>query len=160
MSSGDDAANLRKRFDDVISVVNPLLEQRASAHISVEKWEQAPAQVTPAGVIAKFVAQATASDLTLVLLIDELRTGTKAEVEGVLQAGGQLSILWFNDPLNITANQDLRAFLEANKHRLLYELVGPPDSDGAWQAMIKYVTAVILDLVLAQDARGVLLEVR
>lgn len=159
VSSGDDAVNLRERFDDLISVVNPLLQERADAHITVKKWEHAPAQVTPEGVIEKFVAQAVASDLTLVLLIDELRPGTRAEVEAVLDSGGRLSILWFNDRDNVTANQDLIDFLDSIRTRVLYAQVGRPEADSAWLGMVKHVTAIILDLVLA-DPREVLVEAR
>src|SRR5256885_13369168 len=93
LSSSDQAATrkLRRRVKALVDdVVGPQLRRFPEAEVSlaVDMWEREAAQKAPKGgkVNDLFVELARASALTLVLILDELRPGTKEELEAALAA--------------------------------------------------------------------------
>src|SRR5947209_903654 len=91
VSSGNSPASLRRLRDRlqgfVDHVLNPMLfETGEQLRLQVVRWEDYAAQRSAQGVSTneRFVQAARDSHLTVVLLIDDIRTGTLEELEAVL----------------------------------------------------------------------------
>jgi hypothetical protein len=97
-----------------------------------------------------------------VLLLNEIRTGTREEIEGVLSEGNtQLAVLRFKEKDDDElADEDLRAFLLANRHRFLYKQVLGPDSDEALAAIVMVLARVVADVTGGQVSEEPLSEER
>jgi hypothetical protein len=87
LSSSDetDTRRLRDRVQRLVyEVINPRLSEyeQAGVRLDIQRWEQtAPQRVAEGGVNQLFVAKVRRSALTMVLLLDEIRPGTREEFE-------------------------------------------------------------------------------
>jgi hypothetical protein len=136
---------------------------RSPLRFEIDRWEDHAAQrATTANLNDIFVQCAKESHITLVLLLNEIRPGTREEIEGVLSEGNtQLAVLRFkeNDDDEL-ADEDLRKYLLANRSRLLYKEVVGPDSDEAWGAIIAVLARVVAEVTGGQVPEEPLSEQR
>ncbi len=153
LSSSDEVAELRDRVESLVArAFNPLLEEHSDAHIRLRRWEQEMPQkaASRARVNEIFVEWVRKSHLTLVLLRSHLGSGTKEELEAALEeALVQLSVIRFAaDPRAPRPNPDAIAeFLKPHRDALLFAESGLPDSDEAWQALVKTLFGFALAVV-------------
>jgi hypothetical protein len=108
LSSSDqaDVRMLRKRVKDLVEdVISPeLRHSRASARLAVEMWERAAPERNRPGETTnqRFVRMAREASLTMVLILDELRDGTREELEAALdEPEAQLAVLSFSPGRNL-----------------------------------------------------------
>lgn len=150
LSSSDQQAlrRLRRRVKTLVDdVVSPELRRSdTQVGLVVDLWErEAPGRV-PEGETpnSRFVQLALSSHLTLVLIVDELRDGTREELEAVLAAGGpELMVLSFA-PTQATPPEKLEAldnYFATIKEQVIYRRCAGPDSADAWLGLFKAITA-------------------
>jgi hypothetical protein len=84
--------------------------------------------------------------VALVLLLDRLGRGTQEEVEAVLEAGVQLSVLHFTTRTDAElSNLKVGKFIRQHRDKIYYERKRcPPDSEDTWYAIVKTLLAVLL----------------
>src|SRR5262245_27776022 len=102
LSSSDQTETkaLRRRIKSLIDdVYSPQLRDNDErARLAVRMWERAAAEQAPPGETTneRFVRMARESSLTLVLILDELRDGTREELEAAIdEPDTQLAVLSF-----------------------------------------------------------------
>jgi hypothetical protein len=97
-----------------------------------------------------------------VLLLNEIRPGTREEIEGVLsEEDTQLAVLRFKDNEgDELADEELRKFLLASRPRLLYKEVVGPDSDAALEAIMAVLARVVAEVTGGQVPEEPLREER
>lgn len=172
LSSSDEAETrrLRERVRRLVDdVINPRLGdyEQAGVRLAVQRWEQAAAQrVGPGQVNELFVAKARRAALTMVLLLDEIRPGTREEFEAALaEADPQVSVLVFDRPGGSDASKlrELSVYLHQYRDQILYnDRCGLPDSDDAWIALVNALLHFTFSAMQQNDepASGDLTEVR
>ena len=172
LSSSDEAETqrLRQRVQRLVyEVINPRLSEyeQAGVQLAIQRWEQAPAQrVEPGQVNELFIAKARQSALTMVLLLDEIRPGTREEFEAALaEPDRQVSVLIFERPGGADAEKasQLAAYLAQYREQILYNnRCGEPDSDEAWLALMNTLLGFTFSAMQQNDerARQDLTEVR
>lgn len=164
LSSGSDAARLRDRVDLLVRTISAQFRNAGSPlRFEVDRWEDhAPQRATTSNLNDEFVRCAKGSHLTLVLLLNEVRQGTREEIEGVLsETTTQLAVLRFKqaDGDELT-DEELRKFLEANKGKFLYKEVLGPDSDAAWAAIMMVLAQAVADVTTERVSEEPLNEER
>jgi len=164
LSSGNDAARLRDRVDLLVRTISTQFKNASSPfRFEIDRWEDhAPQRAATENLNDEFVRCAKKSHLTLVLLLDEVRPGTREEIEGVLsETNTQLAVLRFKETDgDELADDDLRKFLEANKGKFLYKEVLGPDSDEALEAIMMVLGQVVADVTTNQVSEEPLSEER
>jgi hypothetical protein len=96
---------------------------------------------------AEFVRRARKSHATVVLLADEVRPGTREEIEGVLaETEVQISVIWMDKPGNSRKQTRLKKYLREQGPQLAYVKTGPPGSHESICAMVGVITAALADL--------------
>jgi hypothetical protein len=164
LSSGSDAIHLRNRVDLLVRTISTQFQAARSPYrFEIDRWEDHAAQRAPTDNLNDiFVQCAKDSHLTLVLLLNEIRPGTREEIEGVLsEENAQLAVLRFkkndNDEL---ADKELQKFLLDNRSKLLYKEVLGPDSDEALAAIIAVLARVVAEVTGGQVPEEPLSEER
>jgi hypothetical protein len=172
LSSADDewTQKLRSRVKRLIDdVINPRLGgyREAGVRLALDMWEREAAQRASPGrkVNDLFVEKAKDSQLTLVLLLDEIRPGTREELDAALaQLGVQVALLIFerpNGPLDAQKFQELNDYIDALRARddLFYDSrCGEPDSDDAWLSLIRTLLDFTFGAMRNHDPRNVALN--
>jgi hypothetical protein len=151
-SSNEPAARrLRQRIktlvDDVISPQLNLEYPESCVAFYVDMWERTAAQkASGSSVNDQFVTRARSASLTLVLILDELRNGTKEELEAAVgEDGVEVSLLSFEPSRNADPRQRRRVerTIRQYQNTLLYARVGKPSSDEAWVAITRHLLAFV-----------------
>lgn len=162
LSSGDDAADLRDRVDDlVIEAVNSqLIQAGISLRLEVDRWERTAAASNDSGESTndQFVKRALDSNLTLALLLRKVGQGTKEEIEATLEAEQSVSALWFV-PRKSKPRSDVAKFLEPKRKYLYYDKTGKPDEDASWHGIVRVLFQLVL-LGLKQHEKDLYVEQR
>lgn len=169
-SDEEEMQRLRQRMQRLVyEVINPRLSEyeEAGVQLAIQRWEQAPPQrVAPGQVNELFVAKARRSALTMVLLLDEIRQGTREEFEAALaEPDRQVSVLIFDRPGGADEQKaaELAAYIAEYRDQILYnDRCGEPDSDDAWLALVNTLLGFTFSAMQQNDerARGDLTEVR
>jgi hypothetical protein len=169
-SDEDDVRLLRDRVQRLVyEVINPRLSEyeQAGVRLDIQRWEQsAPQRVAEGGVNQLFVAKVRRSALTMVLLLDEIRPGTREEFEAAIaEPENQVSVLIFDRPggADTAKAAERDAFLKPFRDQLLYnDRSGEPDTEDAWLALVNTLLAFTFSAMQQNDerARGSLTEVR
>ena len=108
------------------------------------------AQRTEATPLDRLVAAAAESSLLIVLLVDEIRTGTKRELWGVLNhpAQVQVAVLRFTSKPKDQADADpLGKYLEwvrVRKNLVVRTLSTGLNSSAVWQELIRTAVAALI----------------
>lgn len=172
LSSSDEAETrrLRDRLQRLVyEVINPRLSEfeQAGVRLDIQRWEQtAPQRVAEGGVNQLFVEKARRSALTIVLLLDEIRAGTREEFEAAFgRSDSQVSVLIFDrpgggDPAKATERD---TYLTPYRDQVLYnDRCGDPDGDDAWIALVNTLLTFTFSAIQQNDerVRGSLTEVR
>lgn len=172
LSSSDEAATqrLRERVQRLVyEVINPRLSdyEQAGVRLDVQRWEQtAPQRVATGQVNELFVTKARRSALTMVLLLDEIRQGTREEFEAALaEPDSQVSVLIFDRPGGSDQQKaaQLDAYLAPYRNQIFYnDRCGEPDGDDAWVALVNTLLEFTFSAMQQNDerTRGSLTEVR
>lgn len=169
LSSADDewTEKLRVRVKRLIEdVINPRLGgyRESGVRLALDMWEREAAQRTAPGerVNDLFVERAKASQLTMVLLLDEIRPGTRQELDAALaQLGVQVALLIFDrpeGPLDAQRFQELKDYIEALRARddIFYDgRCGEPDSDDAWLSLTRTLIDFTFAAMRNHDPRNV-----
>lgn len=152
VSSGSD---LLKERDHVCELVQTLDEQMHFAlrarlervHLRATRWELDAPQRAYGYPNAHFEDMASSAALTIVLLHNDLRPGTRREITAALaKRDVQIAALWFQpDDPEAAQTIRLRKFLDGKKKTLLWEATGPPGSRQADLAMLKIVARTAFD---------------
>jgi hypothetical protein len=154
ISSAGDVKAARRRVRDLIhESINPPLGDISRAQLNPVMWERAAAQAVPGKTVNDlFVERVKESHATLVLFKTRLGEGTKEEIEAVLslpELPVWLSVLRFALAADEEAYEDPRPldeFLEdiGDSEGVLYRATGHLDSEEAWQALVRELTAFAL----------------
>lgn len=172
LSSSDEAETrrLRDRVQRLVyEVINPRLSEyeQAGVRLDIQRWEQtAPQRVAEGGVNQLFVAKARRSALTMVLLLDEIRPGTREELEAAFaHSDSQVSVLIFDRPGgdDVAKAAERDTYLTPYRDQILYkDRCGDPDGDDAWIALVNTLLTFTFSAIQQNDARakGSLTEVR
>lgn len=125
-------------------------------NLRVVRWEQdAPKRVDgdPNGAFRRMAA---AASVTVVLLRNDLRPGTKEEIREALKAPKvQVSALWLApDHLRSKPTRDLEAYLNRKKQRFIWERTGVPGSREVSASMVKIIARVVGELWASGAADG------
>jgi hypothetical protein len=162
LSSGEDAAGLRDRIDElVIKAINSqLLEADIDLRIEVDRWERTAAKANEPGesTNAQFVRRALKSDLTLALLIRKIGDGTREEIEAALEADKEVSALWFVAQSS-KPSSEVAKFLAPNRERLTWDKTGNPKSEESWHGIVRVLFRLVLE-GLKHEPKGLHVERR
>jgi hypothetical protein len=162
LSSSDqaDARMLRKRVKGLVDdVISPELRQNnASARLAVEMWERASAERPRPGETTneRFVRMAREASLTMVLILDELRDGTREELEAALdEPDAQLAVLSFSPGRDVDQAKldELDALFDSLKDKVHYQRHKGPDSADAWTGIFRVLTAFMVSAVQLSERR-------
>lgn len=149
LSSANDAARLRDRVQSLILMVfNAQLQiLRIPFRLEVVRWEEFAAQRSRTGhTNDMFVDQLTDSDLIIVLLFDELRPGTKEELEAALVTEAvDIAVLKFGRRRGDADGEDVQQFLKRHRDHFLYKQITDCDSDEAWEELVRILAKVVLE---------------
>jgi hypothetical protein len=147
-SDEEDVRPLRRRVKQLVEeVVNPQLAEHypeARVSLDVYVWERAVAQRTyGASVNDRFVQQVRESSAAFVLLLNELRNGTREELDAALDADVEVSLLAFEPDADLDERRRevLERDLKTYESLLFFNRLGRPDSDDAWLGVVRAVTA-------------------
>lgn len=168
LSSADDdeTKKLRSRVKQLVDdVIDPQLRggyREAGVRLALDMWEREAAQRAAPGrsVNDLFVERAKASQLTVVLLLDEIRPGTREELDAALaQLGVQVAVLVFerpDGPLDAAKLQELKDYMDTLRNEIFYDdRCGEPDSDEAWLSLVRTLLAFTLGAMRNHDPRNV-----
>jgi hypothetical protein len=153
----------------VYEVINPRLTEyeQTGIRLEIQRWEQtAPQRVAEGSVNQLFVAKARRSALTMVLLLDEIRPGTREEFEAAFaHSDSQVSVLIFDRPGGDDAARaaERDTYLTPYRDQILYnDRCGNPDGDDAWIALVNTLLTFTFSAMQQNDERagGSLTEVR
>jgi hypothetical protein len=153
LSSGSDVFAERDRFEQTAATLNDQLywtfwNSYPLIHLNVVRWEQTAPQKTGGDPNARFREQAERCHITVVLLRDDIRPGTKDELEAALSSEDvQLAVIWM-EPEHPRARKtvELNRYLSTKKDEILWEKTGPPGSDRAWQSMFKIINKATFEV--------------
>jgi hypothetical protein len=160
ISSSDEptARRIRQRVKRLVDdVICPSLRQEypeSRVTLEVDMWERTAAQKAAGNAI--FVERARASGVALVLIFDELRAGTKEELEAVVdEADVEVSLLSFDPSRNADPEQRKKVERVIRKYRgqLFYKRVGKPNSDDAWFELSRQLFAFAFAAMRKSDDR-------
>jgi hypothetical protein len=163
LSSSDqpETKKLRKRVKTLIDdVISPELRRFPEAEVAlvVDMWEREAPQKAPTGGNPndRFVSLARESALTLVLILDELRNGTKEELEAALdETEVELAVLAFAPP-KATPAEKLKAlddYFDKIKSEVLYDRRLSPNSDDAWFGLVKILVAFAIGALRTSELK-------
>jgi hypothetical protein len=151
LSSSDEAAvrSLRDRVQTLLEdVIKPALQTgypEARVALDLYRWErEAAVRAHGDSVNQKFVEEVRRSHLALVILLDELRDGTREELDAALDAGDvEVSLLAFapSRDLEQGRREALEGELEKYGSMVLYNQLGSPRSDDAWRGLVRILVA-------------------
>jgi hypothetical protein len=150
LSSSNDPPlqRLRARVKALVEeVVNPQLISEypeAGVSIALEIWERVAAQQAHGDSVNEiFVEKARNSQLTLVLLHDQLKKGTREELDAAIAAGVEVSLLCFEPPKSLSHRRQaqLRRDIRRYESHLFYGELGPPLSNDAWIGLTRVLLA-------------------
>jgi hypothetical protein len=170
-SDEDYTRRLRARIKGLIEdVINPQLRiyEEAGVQLALDVWERAVPQRVgeDENVNDIFVEQVRHSALTIGLLLDELRPGTKEElVAAIEQPEVQVAIHIFDRPEDSAdaRPEEVEEFLQEYGGKIFYDdRCGPPDGDTAWFSLVRTLLGFTFAAMRANDprARTVQTEVR
>jgi hypothetical protein len=163
LSSSNDPPlkRLRKRVETLVDdVINPqLLDEYpdSGVQLALEIWERtAPQQAHEGSVNDKFVEKAKNAQLTLVLLHDQLRPGTREELDAAIEASAEVSLLCFKPSATLSnyRRRQLRSDIKRYERLLLYGTLGSPQSDDAWIGLTRVLFAFTLAAIRASAQPG------
>ncbi len=158
LSSADEAVRFRNRVQDlVVKSLNSQLSFRGwPEHFPIWRWEEMASTTVPAGGRANdlFVQKARESSVTIVLLRDNLRPGTKEELMAVKDDPAvELKLLWFPGRRPRVRPSEVQRFLSsADARGIYYNKLTRPDDDDAWQTLFANLIDVLL-LALRSEGR-------
>lgn len=152
VSSGQDLIAERDHFCALVEVVDEqmyfaLRNRPDRLHLRATRWENDAAQRAygdPNGVFRDMASSAT---LTVVLLHNDLRPGTRNEILAALKRPEvQIAVLCFQpEDASSPETKRLLAFLDRHKKRFLWNDTGPPGSKEASLTMLKVVARASFD---------------
>jgi hypothetical protein len=148
LSSGSDATALRDRVERMVDTISKqFAHERLPLRFETFRWEHfAASKASTANPNDLFVAVARDSHLTIVLLLNEVREGTREEIEGVLdEKDAQLAVVWCKHPDGL-ADKGVQAFLESHKGDFLYQ-VESNDAESTQLAMLKILARCVASAV-------------
>jgi hypothetical protein len=150
ISSANEALPFRDRVQNLVekSLNSQLSRNRRPEHFAVWRWEERASTTAPSGGNANdlFVQMARESSVTIVLLRDKLRPGTREELMAVKDDEEvELKVLWFprHRPRFWPASE-VEGFLTSEASNVFYNRIVHPDSELAWQALAANVIDVLL----------------
>jgi hypothetical protein len=160
ISSADEAMTYRNRVQDLItkSLDSQLSYRGWAEHFPVWRWEEIAATTVPAGGKSNdlFVQKARESSVTIVLLRDSLRPGTREELLAVKDDPDvELKVLWFPRRFRASfGSTEVQRFLfSADAKGIYHNRLQPADSDVAWQRLFANIVDMLL-LALRSSGRG------
>ena len=168
LSSGSDLTSQRDLFDRLIGAVNDAFrlsrwEEFDGFRLEIDRWEHDAGRRTDGSPNAEFVRRAIGSHFTLVLLHEDLRVGTKQELEGVVQSRStQLGVIWMKPQRKprTKAFRELDDFLNSQKDIFLYNLSGPPASEDVYVSMTRIIARLLADATIPAQRRDPFYEDR
>jgi hypothetical protein len=151
LSSPDEdfLVNLRDRVDSLVGELNAVLHwQREEFRFEVVRWETIAAQRASEDPLLLFVEEARRSHITLVLLADEMKDGTREEIEGAIaQDGVQISLIRFTDKSRQEADRDElgERIQDIRQRGKLISKVAPTDlgSDEVWIELFRWCSTLL-----------------
>ncbi len=158
LSSANEAMRLRDRVQDlVVKSLNGQLSLRGwSQQFPVWRWEEMASTTAPAGTRTNelFVEKARASSVTIVLLRDKLRPGTKEELLAVKDDPDvELKVLWFPRHRPRLTPSEVERFLFSEEAKGIYHhKLADANSEDAWQSLLGNLIDVLL-LALSSPER-------
>lgn len=164
ISSGADVIAQRNLFDALVRATDNQFRQRRDQSrpftLVVDRWENDAGRRTTA-MNEEFVRRACNAHAIVVLLANEIRPGTKEEIEGVLkETDVQISVIWMDRPENSRRYVQLKKYLRDRGPQVAYVKTGPPGSDGAICAMVDVITAALADLTHTERREELFSEAR
>jgi len=150
ISSGADVAAQRDLFDAMVRTTDNQFRQRRDLSrpftLVVDRWENDAGRRATV-MNEEFVRRACNAHAIVVLLANEIRPGTKEEIEGVLkETDVQVSVIWMDKSENSRRCTALKKYLHERGPQVAYVKTGPPGSDKAICAMVEVITAALADL--------------
>jgi hypothetical protein len=153
--------------DDVLA---PQLREfpEAGVTLAVDMWERSAPRKAKKGstVNDQFVERARTSALTLVLILDELRGGTREELDAAIAEDEvEVAVVLFSPPSGTSPKKLAKREKDIRRLRdqVLYDQCDRgPNSDAAWLAITRVVTYFALAALRSSELerRGTPWEVR
>lgn len=155
LSSADDAIELRARVDGLFhNVVQPALRSaNADVRFHLDMWEKTePRRLEDDETIDdKFVGRAVSSNLLMTLVVERVGSGTRKEIEAVLDSNTEIAMLWFVDRAEHPDTPAAKFMKQLEQDEVLfYKKAGRPDTKESWEGIV----TVLLGAILAALKRG------
>lgn len=160
LSSSNDAPlrRLRKRVKTLVEdVINPqLLNEYPDAGVTVylDVWDRVAAQSAHGEPVNEiFVKKVKESQFTLVLLHDELKSGTREELDAAIAVDGEVGLICFepSPTLSKSRRATLKKHVKSYEGRVLLNRVGSPQSDDAWIGLTRILVGFTLAALKHND---------
>jgi hypothetical protein len=157
ISSAQDAEVLRDRVERVVNdCINKQLSMRAwHVQFPIWRWEDVEARAADRGetVNDTFVQMARESSVVIVLLLDDLKPGTREELMAVRDDPDvDLKVLWFRRGRRLHLRQSsVEKFLNRHQDVILHTRIDGLDSEEAWVVVTRNLIATLLKALQSDD---------
>lgn len=140
ISSGSDLLEQRDRFEALATVfTKQAIDAGVPYRIITRRWEDATTRRTYGDGNAEFRHDAANAHLIVVLLHEDLRLGTREELDEAIKCSNQVAIIWMDPPPAESRKRDvkeLRKALDDLRSEVRWEATGKPGSDASVDKMI------------------------
>jgi hypothetical protein len=157
ISSAQDAEVLRDRVERIVTdCINKQLSMRGwHVHFPIWRWEDVEARAADRGetVNDTFVQMARESSVVMVLLLDDLKPGTRDEMMAVRDdADVDLKVLWFRRARRLRLRRSsVERFLAGHQDVILHTRIDGLDSEEAWVVLTRNLIATLLKALQSDD---------
>lgn len=161
LSSGSDLIQERDAFCSLVNAFNDQLYfapwTSTLIHLRVIRWEQdVPRRSTPGDGNLQFRELAKNSHSVVVLLHNDIRSGTKDELEAALEEQEvQIHVILLK-PVSRRRRETvaLKRYLETKRDLIHWNEVGEPGSLDAWLAMTKLLVRLVGEITAADNSEA------
>lgn len=162
LSSGSDLDIQRDQFEQLCNMIrDELVDTNHSVRIVLQRWEKTASFQVEEDPNERFRSMAEQAHLTVVLLKDSIRPGTRDELEAALKSDKtSVSILWMrsiesrdkeNPPRGY---KSLEKFLLKHRNRIIWNTCDEPDSFDSVLKMSKLVFHFVLSSIYQFNQTG------
>jgi hypothetical protein len=167
VSSGSDLREQREQFRELVREFHSQfkglgLPDGSRLALDVEMWEHDASHVypDPKDPMARYVAMAVSAHCTVALLGDEVRPGTRKEIEAVLSAGvTQLRVLVMPGK-GREPSAEVKEFLDQHREIFYNNSEAAPGDFKSTAAMVRLIASTVCDILTQTYRQEVSIENR
>lgn len=159
LSSGSDLVDERDHFEEIVKVVNEQVHYQGLDEdrflIRVVRWEQAAPHRADGDPNRRFREEAERADVTVVLLHNDIRPGTKDEIEAALAVPDvEIAVIWMEpDSRRRRVTRELLRYLDDKKNVVVWKMTDAPGTRATSLEMYRVVSGIVLGVMRRTASR-------